>query len=75
MEELMEILEELRPDVEFDGAKALITDGVLDSIDVMSLVAMLSDHYDIKIKPAEMVPENFDSPEAILKMVERLEDE
>jgi len=75
METLMGILEELRPDVDFANEKALIDNKVLDSFDIMTLVGMLSDEYDIKIKPAEMTPENFNSAEAILAMVERLEDE
>ena len=75
MERLYEILDELRPDVDFRNEKALITNGILDSFDVMALVAELSDEYDIRIKPAEMTPENFNSAESIMAMVERLEDE
>ncbi|MBQ6621449.1 MAG: acyl carrier protein [Mogibacterium sp.] len=75
MEELREILEELRPDLDFDEEKALIDDGLLDSFDIMSLVGSIDEEFDIKIKPADLVPENFNSIEAIWELVQRLEDE
>ena len=75
MDELMEILEELRPDVDFENEKALITDGILDSFDVVALVGELNDAYDIEIKPNYLVPDNFNSAEAILALVNKLQDE
>jgi len=75
METLLEILEELRPDVDFENETALIDNGVLDSFDIITLVSNLSDEFDITIRPAEMVPENFNSAKAIWAMVQRLEEE
>lgn len=75
MDKLMEILEELRPDVEFENEKALIDDHVLESFDIVSLVGELCDAFDIEISPAELIPENFNSVEAMWKMIERLQDE
>ena len=75
MNELMEILEELRPDVEFDKEEALIDDHILESFDIVSLVGELCDAFDIEINPAELVPENFNSAKAMWKMIERLQDE
>ena len=75
METLMEILEELRPDVDFANEKSLVTGGVLDSFDIISLVGQLNDEFDITIKPANLVPENFDSAEAMLALIEKLPDE
>ena len=74
MERLLEILREIRPDVDFENEKALVTDEILDSVDIIALVAELSDEYDIRIKPAHMVPENFNSADAILALVKELED-
>ena len=62
MDELMEILQELRPDVDFENETALITDGVLDS-------------FDIEIKPNNLVPENFNSAKAMMALIEKLQDE
>ena len=75
MDELMEILEELRPDVDFTTEKALIDGKILESFDIVSLVGELTDAFDIDINPAELVPANFNSAEAMWKMIERLQDE
>ena len=75
MEELMEILEELRPDVDFATEKSLVTGGILDSFDIISLVGNLNDAFDITIRPANLVPENFNSAEAMLALIEKLQDE
>lgn len=75
MEELMEILEELRPDVDFENETGLIANGILDSFDIVSLVTALNDSFDIEIKPNDLVPENFNSAKAILALVEKLQDE
>ena len=75
MNELMEILEELRPDVDFENETGLIDNGILDSFDIVSLVTALNDAYDIEIKPNNLVPENFNSAKAMLALVEELQDE
>lgn len=75
MEELLVVLEELRPDVDFESETALIADGILDSFDIVSLVAALNDAFDIEIKPNDLVPENFNSAKAMLSLIERLKDE
>lgn len=75
MEELMKILEELRPDVDFDSEKSLVDGGVLDSFDIVSLVGELSDAFDIEIQPNHLIPENFNSREAIWALIEQLQDQ
>ena len=52
MEELIEILESIRPDVDFVSEEYLINDSVLDSFDIISIVGALNDAYDIEIQPA-----------------------
>ena len=75
MTELLEILENLRPDVDFENEDALVTGGILDSFDIVGLITELNDAYDIEIGPSELLPENFNSAKAILALVERLQDE
>ncbi len=75
MDELMEILEEMRPDVDFKAEKALIDDGILDSFDVISLVGELNDAFDIEIKPSDLVPANFNNVDAIMALITKLQDE
>lgn len=74
MEELMSILEELRPDVDFENETGLIADGILDSFDIVSLVTQLNEAFDIEIRPSDLVPDNFNSA-AMLALVEKLQDE
>lgn len=75
MDELLEILNELRPDVDFESETELITDGILDSFDIVALVGELNDAFDIEIKPNNLVPENFNSANAMMALIEQLQDE
>lgn len=75
LDELIEILNSLDLDVDFDDCDRLIDDGLLESLDIVSIIAELSDAYDITIPARDIVPENFNSAEAMLKMVNRLLDE
>lgn len=72
MEELMEILEDVCPDVEFESETALIDDKILSSFDVISIVSELSETFGIRITPAEIIPDNFNSAAAIWSMICRL---
>ena len=72
MKELLEILETCCPDVDFEHETALIDDGILTSLDIVMIVGELNDAYDISITVDELEPENFNSAEAIMALVERL---
>jgi acyl carrier protein len=75
MEKLLEILEEIKPGFEFTGRTDLVESGDLDSFDVISLVSELNDAYDIDIPVEAIVPENFNSVEAMMALInEQLED-
>lgn len=75
MDELLAILEGLHPDVDFETCDTLIDDKILDSFDIVSLIAEINDTFDVAISAEEIVPENFNSAEAIWDLVERLLDE
>ncbi|MBQ7932236.1 MAG: acyl carrier protein [Clostridia bacterium] len=75
MEELMNILEELRPDVDFETETGLIANGILDSFDIVTLVTELNDAFDIEIKTHNLIPENFNSAKAMWNLVQQLQDE
>lgn len=74
MEQLYTILRELHPDVDFAQCRTLIDDGILDSIDIVTLVAEIRDAFDVEIPAGELTPENFNSAEAIRQMIERLDE-
>ena len=75
MERLMEILENLRPDVDFEKETALIDDGILDSFDIVALVGELNDKFDIEIKPNNLVPSNFNSASAMMELIKELQED
>lgn len=71
MEKLLAILNEIRPDVDFTTEKDLVGGGILDSLDIMEIVAEISDAFDITLSPADIVPANFHSAEALWQMIQR----
>ena len=73
MDELLKILNELKPDVDFTTEKALIDNAILDSFDIVQLISTLKETFDIDITPADIVPENFNSADALWAMIERLQ--
>lgn len=75
MEELLEILKDLHPEVDFESCDSLIDDGILDSFDIVSLIAEIGDSFDVTISAEKIVPENFNSAAAIWRMIRELEDE
>ena len=75
MDELMKILQEFEPDVNYMEEQALIDAHILDSFLILELVAELEDTYHIRISPADIVAENFNSAKALWQMIERLKEE
>lgn len=75
METIIDIIKELKPGVEINADTRLIDEKILDSLAMISLVAELSDEFDVEITAQDIVPENFATVKAINEMIERLEDE
>ena len=75
MEKLLKILNDLHPEVDFEANESLVDDGILDSFDIVSIVSELSMEYDIDISIDDMTAENFNSAEAMLEMITRIQDE
>ena len=69
--EIIEMLNEARPDFDFAETVDFIEQGMLDSFDVTSLVAKLEEKYDVNIDIMEFLPENFSSVEAVVSLIER----
>ena len=74
MEELLELLKGVRPDVDFENETALIDDGILDSFDVVSIIAELDDAFGVQVRITELDPESFNSVEAIWNLVQGLKE-
>ncbi len=71
-EQIIEILNEIDDSIDYENEDRLVDDHLLDSFGIISLVAELEDNFDIQIGAEEMIPENFNSVEALAAMVERL---
>lgn len=75
MEKLLEVLEQLHPDVDFRNCETLIDDQVLDSFDIITLIAEIDSEFDVAIPAEEIIPENFNSAKTLYALIERLSDE
>ena len=75
MDELIEILEEINDGVDYSTCTTLIDKGYLDSLAIISLVAEIEEHFDVQIPTVEIIPENFNSAEAIWNLIQRIQEE
>ncbi|MBR7089860.1 MAG: acyl carrier protein [Lachnospiraceae bacterium] len=71
MDELKKILEDLRPDIDFDTAENLVDGNVFDSFDIITLVAKISEEMGVEINVDDILPENFNSLKAIAELVDK----
>ena len=72
MQELMDLLAALKPEINFEVEKGLIDDGLLESFDVITLIAEIEDQFGIEIPAEEIIPENFNSAQGIWNLCERI---
>ncbi|MBE6685194.1 MAG: acyl carrier protein [Clostridia bacterium] len=75
MEKLIEILTDLHPDVDFATEEGLVDNGILDSLDIVTLITEINDKFDVSIPAEEIIPENFNSAAALMALIERLDEE
>lgn len=73
-EQVLAILKEIKPTKNLENVTDIIEKGYIDSFELMSLVSSLSEKFGIEITIEELIPENFNSVEAITKMVNMLYD-
>ena len=71
MDKLMELLEDIRPDIDFSKEERLIDDNVLDSFDIITVVSEINDIFDVSVNVADLVPENMNSAKAMWEMINR----
>ncbi|MBR6915917.1 MAG: acyl carrier protein [Clostridia bacterium] len=75
MEELLAMLSDLHPEVDFTAENDLIGDGILDSMDIVNLISGIADTFDVTITARDIIPENFRSADSIMALIRRLEEE
>lgn len=72
-DDILSMLNELRPEFDFTDSDDFVMDGLLDSFDIISLVSMLEEKYGVKIDGMDIVPENFGTLDSILSLVKKSE--
>lgn len=75
MNELLEILNELKPGVDWENEEDLVKRGVLTSMEIVRLVVEINDNFDVELTPIDVIPENFYSVKTIYELIKRLEEE
>ena len=75
MEKLLKILSELHSDVDFTTNDELIDEGILDSLDIVTLVTEINAEFDVTIPAEEIIPENFNSARALMALINKLDEE
>jgi len=75
MDELIRIMSEVKPDVDFETATTLIDDDMIDSLDIIAIVSEVNDTFDVEINVDDLLPENFNSAEALWDLICSLKDE
>ena len=75
MNELISILTDLHPDVDFTAETGLNENGILNSLDIVTLITEINDKFDVMIPAEEIMPENFDSAEALWALICKLDED
>jgi len=75
MEELLEVLKRIKPEINFEEDEHLIDNEELDSFDIVSIVAAINEEFDVQIGAGDIIPENFNSAKALYSLIQRLEEE
>ena len=75
LDHMIELLEDVKGNVDYENCTALVDDRVLDSFDILSIISSINDEFDISVPAKDIVPDNFNSAQAMLDMVKRLVDE
>ena len=75
MEELLELLKEIRSDVDFEKEENLVDDSIIDSFDIVSIISEVSEKFDVEITVDDILPENFNSAKALYALIEKLKEE
>ncbi len=75
MNELLEILHKMHPEVDFSTSEDLIGEGILDSLDIVTLITEINTVFEVSIPAEEIIPENFSSLASLMDLIQRLDEE
>ena len=74
MEQLLAILNEMNDTIDYESENALIDGEIIDSLDLMELISEMEEAFDLTIEMEDIIPENFNSAEAMWELITRLQD-
>lgn len=74
MEEFLKLLKKIKPNVDFTKEQALVDDGLLESLDIISIISEVAEVYGVLIPSDEIIPDNFNSAEAMYELIEDLKE-
>ena len=75
LEDVIEMLEDIQEDVDYETCTTLIDDHVFDSFDILAVISAADDEFDVTIPAKDIIPENFNSAQALCALLNRLADE
>lgn len=75
MDELLELLQDVRDDVDFENCETLIDDEVLASFDILQIISAINETFDVEIPATSIIPKNFNSMKAMYAMIEKLRED
>ena len=75
MDELLELLQDVRDDVDFENCDKLIDDGILASFDILQIISAINEAFDVEIPATFIIPANFNSMKAMYAMIEKLQED
>ncbi len=75
MDELLELLQDVRDDVDFTTCTTLIDDGILASFDILQIISAINETFDVEIPATSIIPKNFNSMEAMYAMIQKLQED
>lgn len=73
MEQLLKIMSEIRPDLDFETEDKLIDDDILDSFDIIAIVSEVNYEFNIELNVNDLKPENFNSARALYELITKVQ--
>ena len=74
MDELLELLSDVRDDVDFAKCETLIDDGILASFDILQIISSINETFDVEIPATSIIPKNFNSAKAMFELIQKLQE-
>ena len=74
MDELLELLTDVRDDVDFATCETLIDDGILASFDILQIISSINETFDVEIPATSIIPKNFNSAKAMFELIQKLQE-